>query len=69
MTDKTLRLEADALELKALLEELETKIAALPVDTDLEMEMVGEAFARAEKLAEALADLQDGKAKAEEAAA
>lgn len=59
MINQIVRLEADALELKALLEELETRIAALPVTTDVEMETVGLAFAMAEKLAAALASLQE----------
>lgn len=69
MTNDILRLEADALELKALIEDLETRIAALPVETDVEMEIVGQAFALAEKLANALADREEAKALEAEGAA
>ncbi|PZX39380.1 hypothetical protein LY56_02913 [Roseinatronobacter thiooxidans] len=62
MTTSILALEADALELKAKLEDLETLVAFLPSETNAEMKIVGEAFAMAEKLANALADLKEGAA-------
>lgn len=63
MTTTNLHLEADALELRALLEEAETLVGALTGDTTPALEKLAEAFALAGRLADALADRQEGTAR------
>lgn len=62
MTTSNLHLEAQALELRALIEEAETLVGFLSGDTTAAMEKLAEAFALAGRLADALADRQEGAA-------